>query len=170
MYRFRESGFTYLGVLFLVAFIGAALAAMGIVWHTAQMREKERELLYVGNQIRTAIKLYYSNTPGSVKQYPRELSDLVLDPRYPDVRRYLRKIYYDPITGTKEWGIMKNPSGGITGVYSLSDAQPIKTANFGTTNPGFEDKKKYSEWQFVYLATPTTSPTSQSLTDQKRSP
>lgn len=128
--------------------MGVALAAAGTLWHTAQMRDKERELLYVGDQYRKAIQLYYADA----KQYPRELDGLLKDPRAAALRRYLRKLYRDPITGTNEWGMIKAADGGIMGVYSLSDAAPFKTANFPQRYAEFEGKSKYSDWKFAYVA------------------
>src|SRR5262245_36530790 len=42
------TGFTYLTILFVVAFMGIGLALTGEVWHTAALREKEAQLLYAG--------------------------------------------------------------------------------------------------------------------------
>ena len=53
--RPRHAGFTYVGLLIAVAVLGVGLAAVGQVWSTAAAREKERELLFVGNQYRAAI-------------------------------------------------------------------------------------------------------------------
>jgi type II secretory pathway pseudopilin PulG len=170
----RQAGVTYLAVLLLVALMGATLSAAGVLWHTAQMREKERELLFVGNEYRRAIQLYYLNSPGGVRQYPRELADLVKDPRQPVVKRYLRKLYRDPMTGKPEWGLVKNPDGSIAGVYSLSEAAPFKTANFGKSDAEFEGKEKYSDWKFVYRDTPVAGPLPQQKSaagqDQKQAP
>ena len=142
-----QRGFTYLTLLFAVAFMGAGLAAASSLWHTAQMREKERELLYVGNQYRKAIEAYY--TQG--KQYPRELVQLLRDQRVPGVRRYLRKLYRDPMTGKNEWGLVKAPDGGIAGVYSLSEQVPFKQAEFPKDLAEFTGKTKYSDWKFAYM-------------------
>jgi type II secretory pathway pseudopilin PulG len=135
------------------------LLAVGEVWHIAQKREKEVELLFVGNQFRKAIESYYANTPATNKQqtYPTSLEDLLKDPRYPSTQRYLRKIYIDPMSNNTEWGVVKNPNGGIFGVYSQSDEEPIKQSNFLLANMGFEGKTKYSEWVFMYIKTPNAS-------------
>ena len=143
-----ENGFTYLGLLFAVALMGVALAATGEVWHTAQTREKERELLFVGNQFRQAIGLYY--TAGPAKQYPRRLEDLLKDPRQPATCRYLRKIYNDPITGKAEWGLVRAPDGGIVGVHSLSEARPLKVANFSAADQELAGKSQYAQWIFAF--------------------
>jgi type II secretory pathway pseudopilin PulG len=143
----RHAGFTYLGVLFLVAFMALAIGITGEVWRTATLREKEKDLLFAGNQYRRAIERYYLN---GMRQYPRTLDDLLQDPRKPNIERYLRKPYFDPITGKSEWGIVKGPDGGVMGVYSMSEDAPIKTSNFPLANKDFEGAAKYSDWKFVY--------------------
>jgi type II secretory pathway pseudopilin PulG len=145
----RQFGFTYLTVLFIVAILMTGLALAGEVWETAARREKETELLFVGNQYRHAIALYYERTPGGVKSYPRSLEDLLKDPRQPSTQRYLRQLYPDPFGG-KEWGIVKAPDGGVAGVYSLSEEKPLKTGNFRLRDAGFEAAKSYADWKFVY--------------------
>lgn len=144
----RAGGFTYMTVLFIVAMMGAGLALAGDVWHTSVRREKEAELLFIGEQYRLAIERYYLSGPQ--RQYPRALADLLKDPRRPGAERYLRKLYPDPITGKDEWGIVKAPDGGILGVHSLSDAPPLKVANFRVREAAFEGKSKYSDWKFAF--------------------
>jgi len=143
----RERGFTYLTVLFLVAFMGLGLALAGQVWQTGVAREREAELLYTGNQYRRAIERYYLS---GLNQYPRSLEDLLQDPRKPNTERYLRKLYLDPLTAKGEWGVVKGPDGGIMGVYSQSEDKPIKVAGFPLVNRDFEGAAKYSDWKFVY--------------------
>ncbi len=70
----REAGFTYVAVLFAVAFMGLGLALTGGVWHTALAREREVQLLYAGNQYRRAIERYYLGGP---RQYPRALDGIM---------------------------------------------------------------------------------------------
>src|SRR5687767_9452079 len=62
----RESGFTLLGLLLVVGVMGAGLAAYGQIYSHQAQREKEAELLFVGNQFRQAIAAYYERTPGAV--------------------------------------------------------------------------------------------------------
>ncbi len=145
----RQRGFTYLTALFFVALLATGLALAGEVWETSARREKEAELLFVGNQYRNAIRLYYESTPGGVKRYPRTLEELLSDSRSPAVRRHIRKLYPDPLGG-KEWGVVKAPDGGVGGVYSQSSAKPLKTGNFKLRDAGFESAKTYSDWKVVY--------------------
>ncbi len=146
----REQGFAYFGLMILLLVMGVALAAGGEVWHLALKREKEQELLFVGNQFRQAIRLYYEGTPGQARRYPARLEDLLADPRYPSTRRYLRKIYADPVTGTMTWGLVKGPSGEILGIHSLSKKEPVKKTNFSSVDKQFENKKMYADWVFMY--------------------
>lgn len=145
----RMRGFGYIGLLILVAMMSAALAGAGEVWHTAQQREKEQELLFAGGQFRRAIAQYYANTPGKARRYPLHLEELLKDPRHPGIRRYLRKIYLDPMTGKAEWGLVTGPGGEIYGVYSRSQDAPLKRAGFRLAEKDFEGRTKYSEWVFM---------------------
>src|SRR5262245_46462733 len=144
--RARANGFTYAGVLIAVALVGVSLAVTGEVWQTAVQRERERELLFVGDEIRRAITQYYESTPGTGKQFPKSLDDLVRDNRYPTTHRYLRKVYLDPMTGKREWGFVKGPGDGIMGVYSLSRKTPLKRANFPPECAAFEKAESYAAW------------------------
>lgn len=144
-----QRGFTYIGLLITIAAMAAVLAATAQVWHTAQRREKERELLFIGEQFRRAMAGFArdARTPG--ERLPKNLDDLVKDPRALSTRRYLRRIYADPMTGKNEWALVKQTDGGIIGIHSLSEEKPLKTSGFGLANAGFENKEKYSEWVFL---------------------
>lgn len=145
-----QGGFTYLMLLFSVAISGAALAAVGTWWSQENQREKEAELLDIGDQFRRAIGHYYERSPGTVKRYPRKLDELAFDTRYLTIQRHLRRVYRDPMTDEARWGLVTAPDGGIMGVHSLSDAVPIKTGGFAPRDAEFAGKKHYSEWKFVY--------------------
>jgi len=147
-----QAGFTYLGALLLIAVMGAMLASVGSVWHTASQREKESELLYAGEQFRSAIQSYYEKTPGAAKQYPKSLDDLLQDRRHAVMQRHLRKVFIDPMTGSAKWGLLMAEQGGIRGVHSLSEAEAIKTANFSRPNRDFEGKLLVGEWHFTHGA------------------
>jgi len=80
----------------------------------------------------------------------------VKDPRFPNTVRHLRALYRDPITGGAAWGVILAPGGGIMGVYSNSELNPLKRTNFEFPNRVFEErsmqlkeKMTYKEWQFA---------------------
>ena len=146
----HAGGFTYLTALFMIAIMSAGLGLIGEMWETASRREREAELLYIGNQYRLAIQRYYLNGP---QQYPRTFQDLLKDPRIPATRRHLRQLYPDPMTASNEWAIVKGPDGGIMGVYSKSEDAPLKVTNFRLRDRDFEGAKKYSDWKFVFVPT-----------------
>ena len=158
--RSAQQGFTYVVLLIAVAIIGVGLAAKGVEWDRSAQRAREAELLFVGNEFRRAIALYYYRSPGPVQEYPGSLEDLLEDRRYPGTQRYLRRIYRDPMTGKAEWGQII-AGGGIIGVHSLSTGQPIKSGNFSEANREFAEKSSYSEWRFIF------APVVASATSQK---
>jgi hypothetical protein len=111
----------------------------------------EEELLEIGYQFTQALQSYAAVTPRGQPQQPPSLKELLLDPRFPQVRRHLRKIFVDPVTGKAEWGVMYlTEKKGVVGVYSLSDEPPLKVGNFDARFAGFDNKEKISDWRFTY--------------------
>ncbi|MEO9061401.1 MAG: type II secretion system protein [Nitrosospira sp.] len=156
-----EKGFTYIWMLFAVALSGIVLAGAGQLWQTEARREKEVELLFAGEQFRQAIGSYYENSPGMPKRFPDSLEKLLADDRFPIVKRHLRKIFLDPMTGKAEWGLIRKPGIGIVGVHSLSVQKPFKRANFHERYATFADAMSYQGWEFVYLPGEAGSSSSQ---------
>jgi type II secretory pathway pseudopilin PulG len=150
----RQAGFTYLTVMFIVAILLGGLAIVGETWETSARREKEAELLFIGNQYRRAIGLYYLAAPDpKMRIYPRQIEDLLKDPRQPGTMRHLRKLYPDPITG-KPFVVIKGADGGVQGVASTSEDPPLKVAGFRVRDAIFEGAQKYSEWKFIHTPPP----------------
>lgn len=148
-----------LALLFLLAVLGTGMAALGTVWTTAVQREKEAELLFIGAQFSRALESYHRLSPGPEKRYPQTLEALVLDPRFPNTVRHLRRIYSDPMTGVPEWGLIRDAQGGIIGVHSLSEATPFKQTGFAPGQEGFTEAASYRDWVFKAKAeagSPTT--------------
>ena len=141
----RQLGFTYLGVLFVVMAFGLALVSVAVVWRTAVQREREAELLFIGKQYRQAIASYYAS---GQREFPARLEDLLLDPRFPDVRRHLRRLYRDPFTGATEWGLVK-VGERIIGVYSLAPGTPLKEVPTDSPDDPPIGGTSYAEWKFI---------------------
>jgi uncharacterized membrane protein YgcG len=101
-----QKGVVYLWALFAVTVAGVVLAGTGQMWQIKAQREKEQELLFIGDQFRKAIMSYYNNPLTGVRQYPEKLEDLLEDKRGAVPIRHLRKIYIDPMTRDDEWGVI----------------------------------------------------------------
>ncbi len=97
---------------------------------TAERRDKEEQLLLVGQAYADAIAAYYNGSQGTQKRWPKKPDDLLLDEHANRVSRPLRKLYRDPITGSKVWGYVYN-GDDLIGVYSLSTLKPLKRERKG---------------------------------------
>ena len=160
------SGFTYIGLLMAVVFVGLGIVGMAQLLAAIGRAEQETELLFIGHQFRQAICSYRLTGPG-VGKYPASLDDLLQDPRYPTPRRHLRRLWADPITGFPTWGLVNAPEGGIMGVYSPSDREPKKRVGFDPVDADIAavaalvasapvaaasmvaTAYRYSDWKFV---------------------
>lgn len=155
-YSYQEHGYIYLWTLFAVALAGITLAGVGPMWQIESQRQKEVELLFVGDQFRRAIESYYNQSSGKAKRYPESLEQLLEDRSSLVIRRHLRKIFLDPMTNSLEWGLIEQPETGITGIYSQSTKIPLKRANFPERYSAFSEAKSYKDWKFVHAAESTT--------------
>ena len=144
----RNHGFTYLGLLFAMVLLGVALSVTGTFWHTQLKREKEQELLFVGEQYRKAIADYRAVLVNGQGRLPNSLDELLQDRRFPMPVRHLRKRYADPVANSPEWGLVRS-GDGIAGVFSLSREKPLKQANFGPCCAAFAKASSYTDWKFA---------------------
>lgn len=146
----RQRGFTYLSLIILVAIIGLVGAASLKVNALLRRAAAEEDLLETGAAFSEALASYAAVTPKGQPPQPPTLQDLLRDPRSPTVRRHLRKIFVDPVTGKAEWGVMYlGDKVGVIGVYSLSNAKPLKIANFDARFLNMENREKISDWKFM---------------------
>jgi type II secretory pathway pseudopilin PulG len=150
MKRRAQAGFTYLALMLAVLVMGVMLAALGEAWHAAAQRDKEAQLLFAGNQMRNALMQFYVHSPAQALRHPASLEALLRDERTAAVRRYLRKIEVDPMTGKPEWGLVRGAHGEIYGVHSLSETRPLKQGGFARADRAFAGAGKYSEWVFMF--------------------
>lgn len=155
----RQLGFTYLGLLMVIAIASIGMAGVGIVWSQDRQREREKELLFIGDEYRKAIGSYYQSSLGSNKQFPTSLGELILDKRLPTIKRHIRKLYDDPMMikslSKKPWGLIMQ-QGQIAGVHTLSEDKPIKKTGFNAGDEAFAEAEQYSDWKFVYAASNAT--------------
>jgi len=154
--RRSEGGFTYLGLIvfvFIIGLVGAATLKVEALLRRAQL---ERELLDTGMQFSLALDSYAAATPRGQPRAPMRLDELLRDNRFPSPRRHLRKVFIDPVTGKAEWGLVRaGEAGPILGVHSLSQATPLKQANFEPYFAGFENREHLAQWRFMAQETGT---------------
>jgi type II secretory pathway pseudopilin PulG len=134
----NRNGFTFLMAIFMVMIIGIMLSMTGLSWKTIMKREREKELLFRGSQIKEAIENWNNpkyTVPGVAPRAAvrplMDLKDLLQDPYTLTPLRYLPhtyaaelddknpkcapdcpklKVYQDPMTG-KEWTIIRGTAG-----------------------------------------------------------
>jgi type II secretory pathway pseudopilin PulG len=154
----RQGGFTYLSLIILVAIIGMATAATLKMGSVIQRSRAEQQLLDIGAAYSDALQSYADATPAGMPTQPPSLQELLRDPRFPGVRRHLRRIYVDPMTGSAEWGIVYlNNKAGVLAIYSLSNAKPVKIGNFPPRFATLAGKQKISEWRFGAASKPVSA-------------
>jgi len=145
----QQQGFTLVAVLVLLALCMLGLAVVGPQWSQQVRREREQELLRVGALYVQAIAEYRSTSPGSLKQYPLRLQDLLVDTRFVGTARHLRELYADPVNPKQPWGLVQNEEGRITGVYSLSEEAPLAERAIDLGVAVLPPAKHYSDWKFI---------------------
>jgi type II secretory pathway pseudopilin PulG len=147
----RSAGYALITALLLLVIASLAVTLAVQKAQTGAQREREAELLFVGDQFRQAIRAYAS-APGLPSQYPEALEDLLADKRWPVTRRYLRRIYMDPVMGKADWELDK-AQGRIVGVHSPSERAPLRHAGFSQDDAAFEQAETYADWRFSAVAT-----------------
>lgn len=147
-FSYLQQGITYLWMLFFVFLLGLGLGKSLEVFSLMDQRQKEQELLYVGKIYQEAIRQYYLSGKEKNK-YPLHLEDLLKDSRYIVTRRYIRKLYLDPVTN-KDFLPIFSAEGGICGVKSISKKKPIRTFFKEEEFQNFINAKSYQEWEFGY--------------------
>jgi type II secretory pathway pseudopilin PulG len=144
-----QRGFSYVAVLALVALMGIGLAAIGPLWAEEARRDREDELLHIGRLYAEAIARYQKASPGSARRYPPTLDALLMDTRFVGTVRHLRTLYPDPLEPARPWGLVRDAEGGIRGVFSQSEAPPLRTVPIVVGTVTLAPAARYSEWHFV---------------------
>jgi len=146
-----QQGFAYLSLLIFIAILGLTTSALVQVTSLMNRRSAEDALLTIGSEYANALKSYSQNSPAGADDEPLSLQELLRDTRNPAaVKRHLRQIYPDPITGSPNWGLVTDPdTKRIQGVFSQSETKPLKVSNFSEAFQGFDNKLKIREWVFT---------------------
>lgn len=157
----NQRGVTLMVVVLMMLVMGLAAGMAGNTWKNVMEREREEELLFRGDQYRRAIESYFKMAhAGAQGAYPKNVDELLKDPRSLQTLRHLRQPYKDPITAedfalVREGGSIAGLPGvaqslaGIRGVYSKSSREPFRTAGFREPYEEFNGATAYSEWKFV---------------------
>lgn len=162
--RRGECGFTLAAVVVIMAVMAIFLTVAVETASFQQRREKEEELIFRGNQVVEAIRLFRARNG----RFPVNLGELVTAKP-----RVLRKKWPDPMTGVPDWepvflgeegatvagggvgpdatptpGPVKSPTpragartGAIIGVHSRSCDEAIKL---------YDGRTRYCEWKFYF--------------------
>jgi type II secretory pathway pseudopilin PulG len=150
----RQRGVGYLFMLFVVFLLALGLGKSMDVYLTSMQREREAQLAEIGNAYRQAIRDYYLSAPNGQHRYPQRLEDLLKDTRHLVIRRYLRRLYLDPMTSQPFTPLMA-PEGGVRGVASTSESKPMRTLVPAGVRVPKAGATSYAEWWFVYEGEPT---------------
>ncbi len=145
-------GFTYVALLVAITIIGITLSAAGKYWQNVALRDREEELLFRGEQYRTAIERYVNSHPS--RALPPSIDELLKDSRSPESKRHLRQRYKDPVSGEDFVEVRDQLSKRILAVHSPSEKEPLKQGNFPDAYREFQGKQRYNEWVFVFKNQP----------------
>ncbi|MEK8031536.1 type II secretion system protein [Ideonella sp. DXS29W] len=139
----------YLAVMMAVAIIGLSAAYTVSAGASLAQHDAEEELLAIGLDFQRALQRYAAATPVGTPRAPTDLESLLKDPRQPGVQRYLRQIPVDPLTGQRDWVIVRNPQNLIVGLHSASARKPLKVTGFAPALSLLEgERETYEAWVF----------------------
>lgn len=136
-------------MLIVVALLAAAASTLATRWADEVRREREQDLLRVGDAIAGAIASYRRASGTAVRRYPPALEDLLEDRRAFGTLRHLRQVYPDPVHRGAAWGLVRAPDGGVMGVYSLSVEAPMRRVPVKLRHVDLPAAAQYAQWLFV---------------------
>jgi len=145
----RTLGLVLLALLIMLILVGVGALGAAEVWSTTLKREREAQLLFVGEQYRRAIGDYWRMSPGR-RAYPPSIDVLLTDDRFPNPVHHLRRVYRDPMTEAGEFEPILQANAMI-GVHSTSTDAPMKRAGFSQLYAQFENADSYAQWSFVFV-------------------
>ena len=147
--RRRATGFTLIAALALLAIVSLGLAIAGPAWADRARRDREQELLRIGALYAVAIAEYRDRSPGGSRNYPDDLTALLIDPRYPGLVRHLRQLYPDPLDPRRPWGLVRDAGGHIIGVFSDSTEVPLTRVTVQAGPIALAPAATYAQWKFI---------------------
>jgi type II secretory pathway pseudopilin PulG len=109
--RAHSAGFTYVWALIAVAVTSAMLAAGAQLASARAARERQAEYAWVLDQYRMAIRSYSQASSATPSAPLQTVQQLVRDERGGVVRRHIRQLYPNPLTGKVDWQLRLGASG-----------------------------------------------------------
>jgi len=154
-----QAGFSYLLLLTWLTIMAIMLLKSQDHLATEVRQQQEEQLLFVGDQIRNAIKSYRGdsgNTDGKPNDeirnkdscFPVNFEQLIFDKRNLKSRFHLRRLYLDPFTQKANWVKIFDSQGRWIGVHTSHKGQPLKKIGFSEDYKNFEKVKSYQDWAF----------------------
>jgi len=163
-----KKGYVVIILMLAVFAIGIGMLVAVPFWQTEVRREQEEELIFRGRQYVEAVRLYTAKNPG---RFPTSLKELL-------EKKFIRKLYKDPLTESGEWTVICNPStsgssssaAGATGQEVLlvpekslsSVRQPVILGVAGSSPKQsfriYNDQETYDRWLFFYGQDPEKFP------------
>lgn len=131
---------------YILAMLMALMAGMGVVLMKAMpsvitevKRDNEAELIFRGEAIARAIRLYRAKSGG----FPTKLEDLVkVKPRI------LRQLYRDPMTRDGEWELVTAVQAGASGDKKGLPIAGVRSRSTDNSLIIYRGKTLYSDWIF----------------------
>lgn len=143
-----------MATLLLVALVALSLAAAGPLWSQQARRDRERELMRIGSAYAQAIAAYHRVSPGAQPQFPPTVEALLLDTRFVGTVRHLRRAYGDPANAQLPWGLLRDETGRIVGVHSLSLEAPLAQGPVVLPDRRLPAATRYADWKFLAIPPP----------------
>jgi type II secretory pathway pseudopilin PulG len=139
MTRTRQRGFTMALALAVAVVMGLMLMKAGPAVGAEVQRENESELIFRGEAIANALKIYSAKTG----KYPKDLDEVMkLRPHV------LRQKYKDPMTTSGEWDFVTQVQPGASG---NKEGLPIVGVRSKSTANGihiYQNKTLVRDWLF----------------------
>jgi len=152
----RTSGFAWLMVLAMLAIASASASVVAARWADERARDREQELLRVGDLYARALAEFNASSPGGEKAYPKTLELLLEDLRFAGTHRHLRILYPNPLSGKLDWELVRDADGGIIGIRPPQTGEPWRRTPVSLASCDLPAVHRYRDW--VFTARPIAHP------------
>lgn len=152
--RGSERGYTLLALIVAIAVMSILMAAAMPIWSHVMKREREKELLFRGNQYIEALDRFYRK----FGRLPLKLEEL-------HKTKCIRRLYPDPMTKDGKWELIYFKVGAQQARRRMpggESAQPLSAGSIiGVVSKSpqksiliYRGKSHYNQWNFIYQPAP----------------